>query len=276
MHKAEIRQHTQQHNQPKLLFSKYEQGRSNFHNIQTPSFRVRAGTSPRRSTRIAILGSKQVGKSTIADWFVNEWLAKEFVSTISGHHLLMTDSMTVDLIDNDYHDLPFTSVMKMNLRRADGFVLVYSVDDESSFEYVRQQREEIIRIRGHHLPIVVVGNKTDQQTRHINPVVADCIVTMDWEHQHVEVSALKRRELQVVFEVLFTHPVIRQKTGYCSIKRDRAKSLPNCEMPISKSRKGVNSFMKFINVLKRKESSDSLTPAGTKSKKLLNRKVPCK
>ena len=179
-----------------------------------PSLRMRAMTSPRKSTRIVILGAKHVGKSTIAQWFVNKWFAAEFVSETSDQHLLMSDTMTVDLIDNDNLST-FDPAMKMNMRRADGFVLVYAVNDVESFEYIRDMRDEINNMRGNSVPIIVVGNKTDCQPRNVNPVLADCLVTIDWEHTHIEASALNENDLQVVFDILFLNPSIKQKTGYC-------------------------------------------------------------
>ena len=41
------------------------------------------------------------------------------------------------------------------------FILVYAIDDTESFDKVSSLREEIIRLKGDDVPIMVVGNKTD-------------------------------------------------------------------------------------------------------------------
>ena len=113
-------------------------------------------TTPSNKARIVILGSKCVGKTTIADWFVQKRKATELQSTKSRQHVLMSPNLTVDLIDTDETALP--ALIKMNIRRADAIVLVYAVDDFYSFEYIRFMREAIVFMRGADVPIVVVGN----------------------------------------------------------------------------------------------------------------------
>jgi len=55
----------------------------------------------------------------------------------------------------------------LGLRQAAGFVLVYDVDDDDSFSYVRFMREQILTHRSahsqHDVPIVVAANKADLQ-----------------------------------------------------------------------------------------------------------------
>ncbi|KAH3880283.1 ras-related protein Rap-2c-like [Dreissena polymorpha] len=173
--------------------------------------RMRALTTPSTKARIVLLGSKFVGKTTIAEWFVQKRKVTELHSMKSRQHVLMSQDFTVDLIDTDETALP--ALIKMNIRRADAFVLVYAVDDFYSFEYIRCMRDAIVKIRTADVPIVVVGNKIDIPEREVHPVVADCLVTVEWEHPHVEISAQNGdEELTAIFEELFLHPALNNET----------------------------------------------------------------
>ncbi|KAH3894128.1 hypothetical protein DPMN_018286 [Dreissena polymorpha] len=143
----------------------------------------------------------------------------------------MSPDLNVDLIDTD--ETALSALIKMNLRRAEAFVLVYAVDDFDSFEYIRFMRDTIVSMRTADVPIVVVGNKNDIKERKVHPVVADCLVTVEWEHPHAEVSAKNGdNELTAIFEELFLHPALNKTlmTGVFGSSQTttlRRKTLPN-------------------------------------------------
>lgn len=50
---------------------------------------------------------------------------------------------------------------KLSFQSADAFVLVYDITDASTFEELRQIRDQIYVQSKQNIPIVVVGNKLD-------------------------------------------------------------------------------------------------------------------
>ena len=104
------------------------------------------------------------------------------------------------------------------MARGDGFVLVYSVDDEESFEEVRHLRDAILNSRTSEdsdssssdsksddfVPIVIVGNKADcpHSERQVCSITAETIVTIDWEHGFVETSAKNGDGVESIFREL--------------------------------------------------------------------------
>jgi hypothetical protein len=44
-------------------------------------------------------------------------------------------------------------------------------------------------ITGENVPLVVVANKIDKSPRDVHPIIADCVVTIDFECKHKEVCA---------------------------------------------------------------------------------------
>ncbi|KAH3880261.1 hypothetical protein DPMN_004171 [Dreissena polymorpha] len=116
----------------------------------------------------------------------------------------MSPDLNVDLIDTDETALP--ALTKMNIRRADMFVLVY---DFNSFEYIRWIREAIVDMRTADVPITVVGNKIDILARKVHSVIAECFITIEWGHPRVEFAAKYGNDaLTAVFEELLLHSAL--------------------------------------------------------------------
>ena len=52
------------------------------------------------------------------------------------------------------------------MRGGEGFLLVYSVTNKRSFAEMRRYRETVNRVRNYeHVPLIIVGNKSDLQSR---------------------------------------------------------------------------------------------------------------
>lgn len=181
--------------------------------------RNRADTCAKGNIRILVLGAKEVGKTSIVRRFIRLRCAEEFKSTSTEQHYIKTDKAVVELMDANDFLLP--SLKRMAIKTASAFALVYAVDNAESFEYVRALRDEIIDIKGTNVPIVVVGNKVDVPTRKVHPVVADCMVTMDWGCPHVEASAKETKALADIFNTLLSY---RKPKSMVPSRSERTKS----------------------------------------------------
>jgi len=81
---------------------------------------------------------------------------------------------------------------RLSITTGDAFILVYGVDDETTFEQVERLRDEIIAEKDgdQRTPIVIVGNKTDVGTerRQVSMPTAETTASIDWGTGYVEVS----------------------------------------------------------------------------------------
>ncbi|KAI1497024.1 P-loop containing nucleoside triphosphate hydrolase protein [Biscogniauxia marginata] len=119
--------------------------------------------------KIAVLGDGGVGKSTLVSKLCYDTYTDQYDSTIEDQHSMHT---TVDgqVCRIDITDSPGTSeydeLLSDVIRAADGFLILFSVTCERSFELVRDYHAHVMRqkvaaqVRG-DLPIVIVGTKSD-------------------------------------------------------------------------------------------------------------------
>lgn len=97
----------------------------------------------------------------------------------------------------------------------DLFVLVFSIDNQESFNEVIRLREQILECKRQcrkegvpnllHIPMVVVGNKCDREThRVIDPADVAALLAGQPNCVCVETSAKKNSNVDEVFKQLFT------------------------------------------------------------------------
>lgn len=142
-----------------------------------------------------IMGTRNVGKTTIIQR-IHEIIKQDrgqSDSDASNEHDIpdeQSDLLPVPIQFSEASQFSFTSLTRVAFSTSDAFILTYAVDDKASFDYVTNLLGEIIAIRGTNTPLVVVANKIDVETRHVHPVIADCVVTIDFECKHREVNAM--------------------------------------------------------------------------------------
>merc|ERR1711994_608417 len=118
-----------------------------------------------RERKIAIMGYRSVGKSSLAIQFVQGQFVDYYEPTIentfnktvtmkgSQYELLLVDTAGQD----EYTIFPAEYSVDVN-----GYVLVYSIDSPHSFEVCKNIHEKLMDLVGlYKVPITLVGNKTD-------------------------------------------------------------------------------------------------------------------
>lgn len=118
-----------------------------------------------KSRKIAIMGFRSVGKSSLTIQYVENQFVDSYDPTIENtfHKTVKLkgqeyDLKLVDTAGQDEYSI-FPQSYSMDIH---GYVLVYSINSTKSFEVVRTLYEKLLDMTGKvHVPIVLVGNKID-------------------------------------------------------------------------------------------------------------------
>jgi small GTP-binding protein len=155
---------------------------------------------------VVVLGGAGVGKSKILARYVHNKFTDKYVPTAEEFHskkLMLNDRVIMmDIVDTSGINA-FPAMRDLALSKATAFVLVYRLDEESSFEALRAIREEIKKARGGaDIPTIVVGNMSDRDRQCKDKATMECLVNMDWNHAYVETSAKENINIDTIFEQL--------------------------------------------------------------------------
>lgn len=115
--------------------------------------------------KVVVMGAAKVGKSSLICQFLYGTFSPKYKRTVEEMHhgdfSVGGVTLTLDILDTSgVNDFPAMRALSMS--SADAFILVYDVNDASTFEEVRALRDQIHETKGGTaVPIVVVGNKVD-------------------------------------------------------------------------------------------------------------------
>ena len=154
--------------------------------------------------RISIIGNTKVGKSCLIYRFINYNIPKIHDPTIEDKYksVAKIDKLTynIEILDTG-GEKEYQNKMDTWINFGDGFILVFSINDEESFNCLNDKIERIFQIKnGKICPILLVGNKNDLE-RKINYSDARNLGNK-WGCEYIETSAVNDFNCKEVFEIL--------------------------------------------------------------------------
>ncbi|XP_070536054.1 GTP-binding protein Rheb-like [Ptychodera flava] len=161
---------------------------------------------PPKQRKIAIMGFRSVGKSSLTIQFVEGQFVDAYDPTIentfSKTFKVKGQEFQLQLVDtagqDEYSIFPQSYTVDIH-----GYVLVYSVTSEKSFEVVKIIHEKLLDMIGKvQVPIVLVGNKTDL---HMERVISSDVgrsLAESWKAAFVESSAKENESVMDVFRAI--------------------------------------------------------------------------
>ncbi|KIK63207.1 hypothetical protein GYMLUDRAFT_485395 [Collybiopsis luxurians FD-317 M1] len=166
--------------------------------------------------QVVVLGAGGVGKTALIAQFVPGVTPRDhdYDPTIEGTYLgtitVDGESSVLEVVDLSGLE-EYRRYNEPYIKTGKGFVLVFSLTQETSLEEVDQLRKDIIRIKGvssDSIPIVVVGTKSDlvsERAVHENTIQS---LSSQWWLPFYETSAMLNLHVSEVFEHL-----VRQMRG---------------------------------------------------------------
>lgn len=118
-----------------------------------------------REYKIVVLGSGGVGKSALTVQFVQGIFVEKYDPTIEDSYRKQVEvdgqQCMLEILDTAGTE-QFTAMRDLYMKTGQGFVLVYSITAQSTFNDLQDLREQILRVKDtDDVPMVLVGNKCD-------------------------------------------------------------------------------------------------------------------
>ena len=195
-------------------------------------FPTRSNSSTKKGPyRIVVMGAAGVGKTCIISQFLYEKFVTEYKETVEelhrGEYEINGSELVLDILDTS-GAYPFPAMRALSISTGDAFMLVYSIDDEGSFDEVKKLRDQIVTQKNNDetIPIVIVGNKADvpKCTRAFPKETAESTVSIEWGNGYVEVSAKENVNIVNIFKELLTQAKVPYALS--PAVRRRRQSLP--------------------------------------------------
>ncbi|KAL5010425.1 hypothetical protein ScPMuIL_012730 [Solemya velum] len=159
---------------------------------------------PPKERRIALMGFRSVGKSSLTIQFVENHFVDLYDPTIENTFektiKLRGQEYVLQLVDtagqDEYSILPQSYFMSI-----DGYVLVYSVNSHKSFDVVKVVYEKLLDMKGiiKGVPVVLVGNKCDLTMDREVPVEEGKKLASSWNVPFQEASAKENQSVTDIF-----------------------------------------------------------------------------
>lgn len=161
---------------------------------------------PSKQRKIAVMGYRSVGKSSLSIQFVEGQFVDSYDPTIENTFTKSTrinsqdyELKLVDTAGQDEYSL-FPSQYSIDVH---GYVLVYSITSLKSFDVVKSIHEKLLDITGkENVPLVLVGNKTDLHMERAISTEEGKRLADEWKAIFLETSAKENQSVSDIFHNL--------------------------------------------------------------------------
>ncbi|XP_060941175.1 dexamethasone-induced Ras-related protein 1 [Limanda limanda] len=186
-------------------------------------------TKPQNCKRIVVLGAPRVGKTSILRRYLRDGFVDEYSPTSEDFlrklFRIRGETYQIDVLDAS-RERDFPAKRRLSILTGDIFLLVFSVDDRSSFEEVCALRREILAAKSKlskssvaelcarpQVPLLVCANKVDlQESERVIPR-SEVLQALGDDCVFFETSAKDSTNLEKVFETLAKRGGLPTETG---------------------------------------------------------------
>ena len=154
--------------------------------------------------KICVLGSGNVGKTSLTYKYINYNTPSEHDSTIEDKYKTVVEisgvTCEIDILDTAGQD-DYQSLLDNWINFADGFLLVFAINDKDSLSRIEKLQGRIMKIKKDKCPIVIAGNKCDLTSGRVVSEFELNELAKLWGASYIETSA----------EVYINHNIDRYK-----------------------------------------------------------------
>jgi len=156
-----------------------------------------------REYKLVVLGSGGVGKSAITVQFVQGIFVEKYDPTIEDSYRKQVEidgnQSMLEILDTAGTE-QFTAMRDLYMKNGQGFVLVYSIIAQSTFNDLPDLREQILRVKDtDQVPMVLVGNKCDLNDQRVITTEQGQDLARKFGCTFLEASAKTRINIDTIF-----------------------------------------------------------------------------
>jgi Ras-related protein Rap-1A/Ras-related protein Rap-1B len=161
-------------------------------------------THKMREYKLVVLGSGGVGKSALTVQFVQSIFVEKYDPTIEDSYRKQVEvdgqQCMLEILDTAGTE-QFTAMRDLYMKNGQGFVLVYSITSQATFNDLTDLREQILRVKDtDKVPMVLVGNKCDLEDDRVVGKEQGFQLSQQWSSiTFFETSARKKINVDEVF-----------------------------------------------------------------------------
>jgi len=158
---------------------------------------------PTLEYKLVVLGSGGVGKSALTVQFVQGIFVEKYDPTIEDSYRKQVEidgkQCMLEILDTAGTE-QFTAMRDLYMKNGQGFVLVYSIIAQSTFNDLNDIREQILRVKdATSVPMVLTGNKADLSDQRVISTEQGRALAEKWDCIFLECSAKTRSNVDKIF-----------------------------------------------------------------------------
>ncbi|ENN80239.1 ras-related protein Rap1 [Dendroctonus ponderosae] len=182
-----------------------------------------------REYKIVVLGSGGVGKSALTVQFVQGIFVEKYDPTIEDSYRKQVEvdgqQCMLEILDTAGTE-QFTAMRDLYMKNGQGFVLVYSITAQSTFNDLQDLREQILRVKDtDDVPMVLVGNKCDLEDERVVGKEQGSVLSRQFNCAFMETSAKAKINVYDIF-----YDLVRQINKKSPEKKQNKKKKSLCAL----------------------------------------------
>ncbi|XP_052285754.1 ras-related protein Rap-1 isoform X1 [Dreissena polymorpha] len=159
-----------------------------------------------REYKLVVLGSGGVGKSALTVQFVQGIFVEKYDPTIEDSYRKQVEvdaqQCMLEILDTAGTE-QFTAMRDLYMKNGQGFLLVYSITAQSTFNDLQDLREQILRVKDtEEVPMILVGNKCDLEDERVVGKDQGQNLAHQWGSAFLETSAKAKINVNEIFNEL--------------------------------------------------------------------------
>ncbi|XP_039959046.1 ras-related protein Ral-a isoform X2 [Zeugodacus cucurbitae] len=184
--------------------------------------------------KVIMVGSGGVGKSALTLQFMYDEFVEDYEPTKADSYrkkvVLDGEEVQIDILDTAGQE-DYAAIRDNYFRSGEGFLCVFSITDDESFQATQEFREQILRVKNDEsIPFLLVGNKCDLSDKRKVPLNECQTRAQQWQVPYVETSAKTRENVDKVFYDLIRDISSRKKQRQSDVRQPPKTKSHCCQL----------------------------------------------